>query len=393
MSKTDHKLFQELLSGYLNESLTSEELDEFFIQAKLPENGQLLDASVDLGFQQGVPDLTDKDQSREAFEKCMASQGIGVHPSNNKVKRIGFPLRWAAAVLILLVSGAAVYIMSHPGVNKNHEVAAGLKKTGQPGHNGGVLHFSNGDSLLLDNQPEGKLITEGSVQASIRNGYLTYAGINSEGIYHKITTGRGRQWSLELPDHTKVWLNAASSIYYPLNLNRAERLVEITGEVYFEVVHDPAKPFRVKVAGQIVEDLGTSFNINAYPDEPEVTTSLLRGSIKVTSGNMSKSIEPGEQTVVPFSGGNIQIRQKVDVQDAVAWKYGFFNFHNADLQSVMRQLSRWYDVDIRFEGPIHKELFSGEIGKNLTLTQVFKGLEQSNIHYKIEEGGTVVILP
>jgi transmembrane sensor len=393
MSKTDHKLFQALLSGYINESLTSEELEEFFIQAKLPENLPLLDESIDSGFRQSIPDLTDKIQSGEAFEKLLGRRDIGMVPRKNKIRRIGYPLRWAAAIVILLISGAAVYMMSRPGVRKNQEIAVVQKKTGQPGHNGGVLHFSNGDSLLLDNQPEGNLITEGSVHASIRNGYLTYPGINSGVMYHKITTGRGRQWSLELPDHTRVWLNAASSISYPLNFNNAERLVEITGEVYFEVVHDPARSFRVKVADQMVEDLGTSFNINAYPDEQGITTSLLKGSIKVTSGNMSKSIEPGEQTVVPFSGGNIQIRQKADVQAAVAWKYGFFNFHNADLPSVMRQLSRWYDVDIRFEGPAGKELFSGEIGKNLTLAQVFKGLEQSNIHYKIEEGRTVVILP
>ena len=207
--------------------------------------------------------------------------------------------------------------------------------------------------------------------------------------YNTLTTPRGGQYHLTLSDGTSVWLNAASSIKYPIAFTGNERRVEITGEVYFEVEHNAAKPFRVICNGQTVEDLGTHFNINAYNDENAVKTTLLEGSVNVSAAGKNKMLKPGEQAQLQH--GNIRIAD-VDVNKVAAWKNGLFQFNDDNIRDIMRQLGRWYDVDIKYEGNLPDWEFSGAIPRNANLSQVLDILSFVKVHFRID-GKTIVVKP
>jgi transmembrane sensor len=247
------------------------------------------------------------------------------------------------------------------------------------------------------------LATQGNTQVlKLNDGQLQYkessevspSGGDLEGAFNTMSTPRGGQYQLTLSDGTKVWLNAASSLRYPATFTGKDRQVELNGEAYFEVAHNAAMPFKVNVAGkEEVEVLGTHFNINSYSDEPAVKTTLLEGSVKVTpainttiSTQLATILKPGEQAQMQ-AGGKINRQTNVDIGKVMAWKNNIFNFNN---ENIMRQLSRWYNVDIRFEGTIPGIKFSGEIGRNLSLKQVLSILDETRIKYRIE-GKTLVI--
>jgi transmembrane sensor len=195
-----------------------------------------------------------------------------------------------------------------------------------------------------------------------------------------ISTPRGGQYEVILPDGTRVMLNATSSLTYPV-IFAAERKVTLTGEAYFEVAKDKAHPFKVNTAGQTVTVLGTHFNINAYNDEAAVRTTLLEGSVEITDGDAKERIVPGEQGL---KLGDVLIKRSVDVDKEVAWKNGLFSFNGDNLQTILRQVSRWYNVEIAYEGKITNEKFYGEIPRVSKLEAVLKILELNNVHFTIE---------
>jgi ferric-dicitrate binding protein FerR (iron transport regulator) len=187
-----------------------------------------------------------------------------------------------------------------------------------------------------------------------------------------------------------VWLNAASSITYPTVFKGAEREVTLNGEGYFEVTKNKAMPFRVKSALQTIEVLGTHFNVNAYGDEALLKTTLLEGSVKVTSAINSILIVPGEQAVISRTGNSAISKQQVNLDKEVAWKNGVFSFADEDIREVMRQVSRWYDIDVVYEGDMPTEKFFGEISRSSKLTDVFRILELNNMKFSVE-GKTVKV--
>jgi len=289
----------------------------------------------------------------------------------------------AAAVLFLLAGGA--YWFLRPA--KEIPMAVQYKGDVAPGHDGAVLHLSDGRTIVLDSAHNGTLATEGKVQAVKEGNSVKYFGTDAAVVYNTITTDKGRQWQLTLPDGTKVWLNAASSIRYPLTFTGQERKVEVTGEAYFEVVHNALQPFRVQAGDETIEDIGTAFNINAYTDEAGTKTTLVEGSVKVSKGAANVTLQPGEQAqAMQKSEGNIEL--------ATAWRKGLFGFEHTDLQTVMRQVSRWYNVDVHYEGAVPAgKTFTGEMGRDLTLAQVLKGLQALHVHFKIEEDKRILIMP
>ena len=239
---------------------------------------------------------------------------------------------------------------------------------------------------------------QGNTQVIKRsNGQLAYqvsgsnkspAGTTTPVEYNTMTTPRGGQYQLQLPDGTKVWLNAASSITYPTLFAGGERRVEVRGEAYFEVVKDPKMPFRVslpeqasKQGAQEIEVLGTHFNVNGYRDEPALTITLLEGAVKIDAS----VLKPGEA----YSNGKVK---KVNTEEAVAWKNGYFQFEQADIRTVLRQLARWYDVEVRYEGKIPERKFGGDIQRDSNLSDVLKGLELSQVHFRLE-GRILTIIP
>jgi ferric-dicitrate binding protein FerR (iron transport regulator) len=205
-----------------------------------------------------------------------------------------------------------------------------------------------------------------------------------------LTTPRGGQYEVMLPDGTKVWLNSASSLTYPVTFAGKERRVELTGEAYFEVAKNTSSPFFVKTSGQTVKVLGTHFNINSYEDEKCVKTTLLEGSVVITSdGNkQAVNLKPGQQSV--NKAASFDVINEADIDEAVAWKNGKFLFRNTDLQTVMRQLSRWYDVDVEYQGTIAERHYRGRISRNVPVSQVFEILKTSGINFIIN-GRTIIV--
>jgi transmembrane sensor len=298
----------------------------------------------------------------------------------------------AAASIILCISIGGYFLIqekqSTQQTAQTHDIA--------PGGNRAILTLSNGSTIDLSAAKNGKLTNQGSMVINKNtNGQIVYADSENDSPsqndgFNIATTPRGGQYQLVLADGTKVWLNAASSIKYPVAFNGNERKVELTGEAYFEVAHNKEKPFRVISNGQEVEVLGTHFNINAYSDESAIKTTLLEGRVKVTSGEKSKMLKPGEQA--QLDNGNILVAD-VDVDDVVAWKNGFITFKNADIKSIMRQLARWYDVEVKFTGNISElRSFTGDMPRNSRLSEVLKALELSNINFKID-GNKVTVSP
>jgi transmembrane sensor len=291
----------------------------------------------------------------------------------------------AAAILLLLIS-TWLLEQRRPGNPDNHVPDAA------PGGNHAILTLSNGQKIILDSAKNGALAIQNNTQVNkLNSGELEYTagqGRPSPEIYNVLTTPRGGQYQLKLPDGSKVWLNAASSIRYPTAFTGHDRHVTITGEAYLEIAPDPAKPFSVSLDGAGIAVLGTEFNINAYPDEAASRTTLIRGAIKINN----LILRPGEQAE-SRPGSPIKIIGDADTDEVLAWKNGLFHFDRADIRTVMRQLARWYDVDVSYDGPPPPGKFTGEIGRGLTLTQVLHGLAQTRVHFKIEGGKKLTIMP
>jgi transmembrane sensor len=300
-----------------------------------------------------------------------------------------------AAVFLLAVTGVWLLVKQRPA-----PPAGIVKKDVGPGGNKATLTLANGTTIQLDTVQRGAITRQGNSRVlKMDDGRLAYEPVTKKTespVYNTLSTPRGGQYQLTLPDGSRVWLNAASSITYPTAFTNAEqRNVKITGEVYIDVVHGVNRPFRVEAGGQLIEVLGTAFNVNAYADEPVVSTTLVEGKIKVSRGKVSRMLSPGQQVQSRQAQGEgaLEMAAGVDVDQVLAWKNGAFSFRNADLPTVMRQLARWYDIEVEYTGAIPAGTFDGEIGRGLTLNQVLQGLAQARINYTIVNSHKIVIRP
>jgi ferric-dicitrate binding protein FerR (iron transport regulator) len=319
---------------------------------------------------------------------------------------------WAAAAILVLTTGAAYYLYSKKQavVAKNERT---LKNDVEPGSNKAVLTLANGTTIVLDDASNGLVAQEGNAKVlKPEDGQLLYEkdGDTEKGelSYNTLATPRSGQYQLVLPDGTKVWLNSESSIHYPIAFAENERRVEITGEAYFEVAKlklssGQKVPFIVEKGDMQVEVLGTHFNVNAYNDESAIKTTLLEGKVRVVkktgAAQLSAVLAPGEQAVIADAKGkanrtdNDRIKiNKTDVDNVVAWKNGLFHFESADIKTVMRQLARWYDVEVVYERTTMKNdpLFI-EISRNTRLSDVLKVLEESGSAKFTIEGKKIVV--
>lgn len=315
----------------------------------------------------------------------------------NPVRRL-WPRIAAAASILLFIGLSGWYLLLHKRIPVNQYANNAIaRKQIVPGGNKAIITLSDGTNITLGDKKTGRLATQGSTQIDqTRDGEINYSQAGPSDnkpsdalMYNTASTPRGGQYELVLSDDTKVWLNASSSIRFPVVFRGNERRVQITGEAYFEVAHNAAMPFRVEARGQTVEVLGTHFNVNAYDDEASVKTTLLEGSVKVTAQSGSTTIKPGEQA--DLKDGKLSVNE-VDVDDVVAWKNGYFSFKDDDLRAVMRQISRWYNVDITYDGNIPQRKFSGEIARNTNISQMLDILSFKKIHYKIS-GDQITIRP
>ena len=257
-----------------------------------------------------------------------------------------------------------------------------------------MLILADGKSLVLDSVANGTIAIQQN-KIIKQDGQLDYQHGNqkeNESLINTLQTPRGSQYKLILADGTKVWLDAASSITYPTAFVGKTRQVTVTGQVYFEVAHQPNQPFEVKVQGQIIRDIGTAFNVYAYADEASTRITLASGIVEVSGQNstMVRINQPGQQA--EYKNGELQKLQEADLASALAWKNGLFSFSSANITTVMRQVGRWYDVDIQFEKGNPEGHITGEVPRNTMLSTALQVLRISGVHFTTE-GKTIHVMP
>ena len=295
----------------------------------------------------------------------------------------------AAALLFITISG--VYFWYRPGspptqVAEINHASFVAKKTVVPGGNKAVLTLADGSTITLDSTTKGALTTQGNVRiVKLNTATLAYkpgAREEEKVAYNTLSTPDGGQYQLILPDGTKVWLNASSSIHFPTAFSGKERDVSVTGEVYFEVAKNTAMPFKITVRDMEVQVFGTHFNIMAYDDESAIKTTLLEGSVKITKGGFDKMLVPGQQSMINERGDIIVA--DADIEEVMAWKNGWFQFNAYDIKTVMRQIARWYDVEIVYEGKVPSGHFSGLVSRSNDISQVLKIMQAAGVRFKID---------
>lgn len=393
----------ELAEKWLNGTITEQEKMEF-AQWYNHFNDELATAPV-------TPAMLQRDLLKNIMERVHAEKQQQPQQPLMNTRPVRQWMRYAAvAAGLFLVSATGYFLLPKKNTghlthvtNTPHSVPDIL-----PGKKKAVLTLADGSYIILDSAHNGAIARQGNSSViKFNDGSVAYRPVQNlsagKVIFNTLTTPRGGQYQLVLPDGSKVWLNAASSIRYPTAFTDNERKVAITGEVYFEVVplrlrSGQKMPFKVEKGDMIVEVLGTHFNINAYEDEEAIKTTLLEGKVKVVNresipqgGSNEKSVvlKPGEQTSLSPTS---QLSHPIPVQTeaVMAWKNGLFQFHNAGLPAVLRQISRWYDVDLRYEGEIPVREFEGKIQRNLTLLQVLKILEKNQVHLTLS-GKTIIV--
>ncbi|PTT01430.1 anti-sigma factor [Pedobacter sp. HMWF019] len=337
------------------------------------------------------------------YERVKNKLWENIQQQNTRPKPIK-PLwpRIAAVAVILLVTGIGIYMMSNRSSHKTPSSTFYAKNDISPGSNKAILTLSDGSKISLTDAENGKVADQAGISITKIDGRLVYelkdpvmkSGSGQTKILNSISTPKGGQYQINLPDGTKVWLNSASSLKFPATFKGfRERKVELEGEAYFEVFKDKKNPFKVLSKHQVVTVFGTHFNINSYADEQSTKTTLLEGSVCVSSAMMRNVkierqsqhfLKPGQQSTL-----NNTSPEKIDItapslDHVMAWKNGYFHFDNDNLYTVMRQLSRWYDVDVVYQIKSSDDEFIGDIPRSVNLSEVLKILEDDGVHFRIE---------
>jgi transmembrane sensor len=381
-----------LIAGHINDTLTEpekDELDDWITESD--ENLELFEKltdedNIEAGIQQHL---------RLEKEKASALEGIkeSIGLKQKSTLQIIWPYMAAASVVLIIVS--LVLFNNNKIKNNEKPIAQGTTKNYiAAGSDKAVLTLSDGRTVILDSSGTGLLANEGNITISKgAQGEIVYEGTSMTTQYNVVSTPRGGQFKITLGDGTKVWLNAESSIKYPAGFATAERVVELRGEGYFEVAKNESKPFKVKILtssgdGGMVEVLGTHFNINGYGDEGVVKTTLLEGSVRVTKGEITKTLIPGQAALI---NGGIKIIT-AQVNEETAWKDGKFLFRDETIHSIGEQIKRWYDVQVEYEGN-NKQLFNTEVSRSVPLSDLLEGLEgTAQVKFHLE-GRKLIIRP
>ena len=305
------------------------------------------------------------------------------------------PRWWAAASFILLLGGFSYFLFFNktPKPVQIAKVLPGDIKA--PQSNRATITLANGQKVFLDSVGNGALAVQGNVKlVKLPGGEIVYqknsGEISGRMEYNTLSNPRGSKViNMILADGSKVWLNAGSALTYPIAFVGNERKVSVTGEAYFEVAHDISKPFMVNNGSMNIRVLGTHFNVNAFEDDGhDIEVTLLEGSVKINNGNATGLLKPGQQARV---NREVKIVNDVDLDIVMAWKNGYFQFDNASLQNVLKQVSRWYDVNVVYKGNNQPREFVGEIQRDLSLSEVIKILEKNKVHFKIERRELIVL--
>jgi ferric-dicitrate binding protein FerR (iron transport regulator) len=351
-------------------------------------------------WEEGERQRLETTMERRLLEKINLNPPAAVPPVHENVVRETTPMyrtmgRLAVAVVLLMVVTGTYLLLLKKQPMKTASVQERYQNDVRPGQNSALLKLTNGKTILLDDSAPRTIPGQGSVTITNDKGQLTYRALAenpAETFYNTLTTAKGNQYHLVLPDGTKVWLNAASSITYPTVFTGKERQVDISGEAYFEVAKNQRQPFVVRQGELTVQVLGTSFDANCYGDDAAGMITLLEGKVRVEKGTARNLLEPGQQAVVrPAAGSIITILRHPDIEAVMAWKNGSFGFNDADIGSVMREVERWYNVQVVYEAIITSH-FVANIPRSAPLSQLLQLLEATGqVHFRIE-GKKVIVM-
>jgi transmembrane sensor len=360
---------------YLDKTASPDEIQEFQIALGNPEVEAVLKSLADNNWEIAGNEQRAQPQNYELIYRSIINS-----PQERKGSFRLWPLIAVVAAVVVMVFGAGLFYFNQRTKRDQHTVmyANDIK----PGGNKAVLTLSNGKQIVLNDAKNGTLVKDNNtIIHKTAEGKVAYesSGSNNSIIeYNTMVTPRGGQYQVNLSDGTSVWLNAASSLKYPTQFKGAERMVELTGEAYFIVKHNEKQPFKIKTKGQVIEDIGTEFNVNAYANEPVSKTTLVEGIIAVNK----TVLKPGEQSI--FNGNSLQV-VSANVQLETAWKNNKFRFESESIASVMRMVERWYDVEVEYVGQIPDDKFGGRVSRYDNVSKVLEKLESTgSVHFKIK---------
>jgi ferric-dicitrate binding protein FerR (iron transport regulator) len=401
-----------LLKQYANDEASREEVEEMFEWMRLAGSEEVLKSMIaEEWLEEG--DIVPGEQDWEKIWAVVRACTVAGTMAGRRSRLFSMARAGVAAAVVLMLGGGVVYWVT----GKRRAVAPGpvannrYKNDVAPGGNKAVLTLANGSTIVLDSAQDGTLAQQGTTKIiKLDGGALAYhaaTGLKGQTTgqtteqtgYNTIATPRGGQYRIILPDGSKVWLNAASSLRFPAAFTGIERTVELTGEAYFEIVKNAEKPFHVKVPSggmggedMDVEVLGTSFNVMAYTNEEKMHTTLLEGKVKVKQGARAENLSPGRQAIVD-QATHAMVVADGNIDQAVAWKDGLFRFKETDIRELMRQVERWYDVDVVYRTTRGDQDFTGVVSRNKNVSTLLQMLELTGtVHFKIE-GKRIIVLP
>ena len=342
-------------------------------------------------------DVTTMGNSEEIKQSIQENLNYSIQEhSKNRIFKIRVWQSAAAAILILLTAGIYYYQNSPEPVIVKTETPR-FKNDVAPGNNKAILTLDDGSKIDLDDAKTGILASESNIDIKkTGDGQLEYtAGAQNVKTvkYNILSTPMGGEYQLVLPDGSKVWLNSGSTLRFPTAFIGSERIVELKGEAYFDIAKNPKMPFLVRTNNAMdIKVLGTQFNVMAYDDEKNINTTLVEGSVEVLKGSEKTNLKPGQEAILNRGSGNIKVAQ-ADLEQAIAWKNGYFIFYNENIESIMRKVSRWYNVDIVYQGNLNNKDFVGTISRNKNVSELLKMLELTGaIHFSID-GRRITVMP
>ncbi|MBV4356397.1 FecR family protein [Pinibacter aurantiacus] len=392
-----------LIEKYISGKLAGDEHSELYDLLIQPENRIMVHTLVErLRKTSEKPVAIDDEASLAAVRNIVGVDKPGytagiVKPMN----RARLIVRWAVAASVIFFMATGSYLWFQNRTVPSVKLQAKAQQDIPAGKTGAILILADGSKVVLDSLGNGVVAQQNGSQVMLKSGQLAYDASRSsstELTYNVLNTPKGRQFQLVLPDGTKVWLNSASSLKYPTTFSSKDRRVQLSGEAYFEVSKAVDKPFILILANNAeVKVLGTSFNVNAYDNESKIKATLLEGSVNVTASTSSGAangeaaiLKPRQQAQLTQAGNDIAVVSNVDVDKVVAWKNGVFNFEGVGLTEMMKQLERWYDIEVVYEGEVPNIEFYGELSRNNSLNDVIAALKDSDVHFR-REGRKLIV--
>jgi ferric-dicitrate binding protein FerR (iron transport regulator) len=390
----DQQRFQYLLDQYVLGEISTEDRQELAQLVEQPEYQHLLDTTLLESFrQQPLVALPPDERVRDLLSARLPGHTFW-QPA--KVNRMRYWWTAAAAVVLFLAVGGMLWRLQLP--DNRSQATAG--KVIAPGGDKAILTLANGQQIILDQANNGAIAEQNGVKIiKLSSGQLSYQTSNIEKSnieksYNTLTTPRGGQFQLELPDGSQVWLNSATTLIFPVAFTGNTREVKLKGEAYFDIKHKAAQPFIVKAGDVNVQVLGTGFNVMAYAEEGKVATTLVEGAVALSNSYSKKKVVllPNEQGSMLNGGANFRVSQP-DLEQVLAWKNGQFSFEKTDLKAIMRQISRWYNVEVEYKGAADDIDFTGRMSRKEYASQILELLEmEGRVHFEVT-GDHITVIP